>query len=255
MYPDELFLGIHLYVVMIAVGILACFLTLFYMGKKKCVNPNFTDFVFYNAIIAIALGFFAAALFQATYNYIEHPEQGFNLKGGITFIGGLIGGIASFLIIYFIFRKKLSGRLVDIIAIAPSCIIIAHAFGRIGCAFAGCCYGVEVESGIAMFNNGAWRFPTQLLEAGFLFLLYIVLTYLVLKKDFKYTLPLYLFFYGVFRFVIEYFRADARGSVGINAISPSQFWSILMVVSSVAVTFILKYAFKKDKLTNKAENE
>ena len=106
-----------------------------------------------------------------------------------------------------------------------------------------------------MFNNGAWRFPTQLLEAGFLFLLYIVLTYLVLKKDFKYTLPLYLFFYGVFRFVIEYFRADARGSVGINAISPSQFWSILMVVSSVAVTFILKYAFKKDKLTNKAENE
>ena len=255
MYPDELFLGIHLYGVMIAVGILACFLTLFCMGKKKGVNPNFLDFVFYNAIIAIALGFFTAGLFQATYNYIQNPEKGFQFGSGITFIGGLIGGVASFLIIYFIFRKKLSGKLLDIIAIAPCCITIAHAFGRIGCAFAGCCYGMETESGIAMFNHGAWRVPTQLYEATFLFILFIVFIHLVLRKDFKYTLPLYLFFYGVFRFVIEYFRADNRGSVGTSIISPSQFWSIIMVVASVLVLFILKYAFEGKKATDKANNE
>ena len=254
MYPDELFFGIHLYGVMIAVGILACFLTLFYMGKKKLVNPNFIDFVFYNAIIAIAVGFFFAALFQATYNYIENPERGFKF-GGITFIGGLIGGILSFLVIYFILRKKLSGKLLDIIAIAPSCITVAHAFGRVGCAFAGCCYGMEVESGLAMYNHGAWRVPTQLYEAGFLFILFFVFTYLVLKKDFKYTLPLYLLLYGIFRFFIEYLRVDSRGSVGTSAISPSQLWSIVMVVSSVVVAFILKHAFNKDKSTNKANNE
>lgn len=255
MYPDELFLGIHLYGVFIAVGVLACFLVLFYMGKRKGVNPNFVDFVFYNAIVAIALGFLAAALFQATYNYIENPEKGFKLGGGITFIGGLIGGVVSFLAVYFIFRKKLSGSILDIIAIAPCCITIAHAFGRIGCAFAGCCYGMEIESGIAMYNHGAWRVPTQLYEATFLFILFIVFFYLVLRKDFKYTLPLYLFFYGVFRFIIEYFRDDARGSVGTSLISPSQLWSIVMVVASVVVFLILKYAFERKKVTDKAENE
>ena len=64
MYPDELFLGIHLYGVMIAVGILACFVVLFYYSKKKAVNPAFVDFVFYNGIAAIVLGFLSAALFQ-----------------------------------------------------------------------------------------------------------------------------------------------------------------------------------------------
>ena len=254
MYPDELFFGIHLYGVMIAVGILACFGVLFWFGNKKGVNPNFLDFVFYNAIIAIALGFLSAGLFQATYNYIENPEKGFHLGGGITFIGGLIGGVISFLLIYFIFRKKLSGKLTDIIAIAPCCITIAHAFGRIGCAFAGCCYGLETDSGIAMFNKGAWRIPVQLYEAGFLFLIFFIFSYLVLCKDFKYTLPLYLLLYGIFRFVIEYFRGDSRGTIGTEIISPSQFWSILMVVASVLVYYLLKYVFDKEKEKLK-ENE
>lgn len=247
MYPHELFLGIHLYGVMISIGILACFFVLYYIGKRKGVNPSFLDFVFYNAVVAIAFGFLAAALFQATYNYIQNPEEGFKLGSGITFIGGLIGGVVSFLAIYFIFRKKLSGKLTDIIAIAPSCITIAHAFGRIGCAFAGCCYGMEIDSGIAMYNHGAWRIPVQLYEAGFLFILFFVFTYLVLKKDFKYTLPLYLFFYGVFRFIIEYFRDDARGSIGTSVISPSQLWSIVMVVASVLVFLLLKHVFEGKK--------
>jgi phosphatidylglycerol:prolipoprotein diacylglycerol transferase len=246
MYPDELFLGIHLYGVMIALGILACFGTLFYFGKNKNLNPNFTDFVFYTAIIAIGLGFLSAMLFQSTYNYIKNPEKGWNFNSGMTFIGGLIGGVVVFLAIYFAFRKKLPGRLIDIIAFAPCCIIIAHAFGRIGCAFAGCCYGKEIEAGIAMYNHGAWRIPTQLYEAFFLFVLYCVLFYLVKCKNYKYTMPIYLFTYGIFRFVIEFFRADDRGTL-VSAISPSQFWSIIMIVASVVVYFILKYAFEKAK--------
>ena len=252
MYPDELFFGIHLYGVMIAIGILACFLVLYYYGKKKGVSPSFLDFVFYNAVFAIAFGFLTAALFQATYNYIQNPEKGFRFGSGITFIGGLIGGIVSFLAVYFIFRKKLSGRVLDIIAIAPCCITIAHAFGRIGCAFAGCCYGMEIESGLAMYNKGAWRVPTQLYEAFFLFLIFAVCSYLAMRKNFKYTLSIYLASYGILRFIIEYFRADERGSFLGTAISPSQFWSILMVVASVAVYFLLKYSF--DRL-RKSRNE
>lgn len=246
MYPHELFFGIHLYGVMIAVGVLACFFVLFFIGKKKGLTPSFIDFTFYTAIAAIVIGFFFATLFQATYDYIKNPEGGFNIGNGFTFIGGLIGGVATFLIIYFIFRKKLSGTLLELLPLAPLCITVAHAFGRIGCAFAGCCYGKITDSAIAIYNAGAMRIPVQLYEALFLFILFGALTVLYVRKDFKYTMPVYLFAYGIFRFIIEFFRGDNRGEIfSSGAISPSQFWSILMVVIGIALFFVLRYFYNK----------
>ena len=67
---------------------------------------------------------------------------------------------------------------------------------------------------------------------------------LYLKKDFKYNLPLYLIAYGIFRFLIEYVRNDSRGEL-IGAVSPSQFWSIVMVVIGIALIFYLRIAYKK----------
>ena len=146
MLPDPIFLNIHMYGVMIAVGILCAFLMLFYLTKKKGVDVRFTDFIFYNGIASIVVGFGFATLFQSTYNYIKNPSVGFELGSGMTFIGGLIGGVACFLAIYFIFRKKYTTRLYEVISLLPCSILIAHAFGRIGCFFAGCCYGKETDS-------------------------------------------------------------------------------------------------------------
>ena len=100
-----------------------------------------------------------------------------------------------------------------------------------------------------MYNHGAWRVPTQLYEATFLFVLFLVFSYLVLFKDFKHNLSLYLLFYGIFRFFIEYARGDERGQIfkGVD-ISPSQVWSIVMVIASVVVYFILERAFKQIEL-------
>ena len=88
--------------------------------------------------------------------------------------------------------------------------------------------------------------PTQLYEAAFLFVLFAVTAYLVLKKDFKHNLSLYFIAYGVFRFFIEYLRDDARGEL-VGGITPSQFWSILMVVFGVAMIFVIGYFFKNAK--------
>ena len=92
MYPYSLLpeswpVEVHLYGVMIAIGVLFAFGILFYYSKKKGIEERFTDFIFYNGIASIALGFLSAALFQATYNYIENPEDGFKFGSGITFIG------------------------------------------------------------------------------------------------------------------------------------------------------------------------
>ena len=141
MLPDPLFLNVHMYGIMIAVGILFAFLVLFRYSKVLGLPGKLTDLVYYDGIVSILLGFGAAALFQATYNYIEHPENGFHLGEGITFLGGIIGGTVVYLVIWIIFRKKVPGSLFDIMPVIPCMITIGHAFGRIGCFFAGCCYG------------------------------------------------------------------------------------------------------------------
>ena len=246
MLPDPIFLNIHMYGVMIAVGILCAFLTLFYLTKKKGVDVRFTDFIFYNGIASIVVGFGFATLFQSTYNYIKNPSAGFELGSGMTFIGGLIGGVACFLAIYFIFRKKYTARLYEVISLLPCSILIAHAFGRIGCFFAGCCYGKETDSflGVQFPDLPHPVHPTQLYEAAFLFVLFAVSVYLILKKDFKHNLSLYLISYGVFRFLIEYVRVDDRGEL-VGFVSPSQFWSILMVVAGVAIIFVMNRILNK----------
>lgn len=247
MLPDALFLNVHMYGIMIAIGVLVCFVVLFLYSKKIGINEKFVDFIFYDGVAAIVLGFLAATLFQAFYNYREHPELGFRFGSGMTFMGGLIGGAVVFLGLYFLFRKRLPGRLIDILSVLPCCITVAHGFGRIGCFFAGCCYGKETDSflGVKFPNLPNPVHPTQLYEAAFLFILFGVLSYLLLKKHFRYNLSVYLAAYAIFRFAIEFVRGDDRGAYFFGGLlSPSQFWSIIMLVLSVGVYFLTRYLDK-----------
>jgi phosphatidylglycerol:prolipoprotein diacylglycerol transferase len=237
-----------MYGIMIAVGILCAFLFLFWFGKYKKIEERFIDFIFYNGLASIMLGFGSAMLFQATYNYIAHPERGFNIGSGMTFIGGLIGGVVCFMGVYFIFRKRYTTRLYEVVTGIPCSILVAHAFGRIGCFFAGCCYGKPTDSFLGVqFPDLAYKVhPTQLYEAAFLFVMFGVCLFLLVKKNFQHNLGLYLISYGVFRFLIEYVRGDERGEL-VSIVSPSQFWSIFMIVAGVGVIFLMNYLIKHNK--------
>ena len=57
-------------------------------------------------------------------------------------------------------------------------------------------------------------------------------------------MSVYLIAYGIFRFINEYLRADHRGEL-IPGVTPSQFWSILMVIIGVGLIFFMKWLFKK----------
>ncbi len=239
---------IYMYGLMIAVGILICFLVLFYYSKKMNITQSFVDFVFYNGIASIAIGFGAATLFQSVYNYIDalakDPNATFKL-GGMTFMGGLIGGATCFLVIYWIFRKKLKDKLTNMLTVIPCSILVAHAFGRIGCFFSGCCYGVPTDSflGVQFPHLPDPVHPTMLYEAAFLFIMFGVCSFLLLKFKFRHNMTVYLISYGVFRFLLEYIRGDDRGAL-ILGLQPSQFWSIPMVILGIAVYFLFT---RKDK--------
>ena len=256
MYPNELFnifgLSIDLYTICFLVGVIAC-LVFTIIAMKKCgYSSTARDTIIIIGIFAILIGLLSAGLFQAFYNLIA--GRGFTFEG-MTFIGGLIGGVVAFLGIYFLYVYVINPRLKEksffksdmnkgvwyLLRIAPISITIAHGFGRIGCFFAGCCYGKETEAwyGIQFPGLHTKVIPTQLFEAIFLFVLSAAMIVLLFAVHFKYNMSLYLVSYGIWRFVIEYFRGDYRGSF-IPGLSPSQFWSIIMVLLGIVIFFLYK---------------
>ena len=232
---------IDTYSLMIFLGVLACFILFWLYRKKYNISKAFTYDIFILACIAIAIGIIFAVLFQLLFDAIKGAIRG----TAMTFYGGLVGGIISFIIGYFVVIKKLhknTNFFTDIVPIAPACITMAHAFGRVGCFMAGCCYGVETDSwlGVQFPHLSHAVYPTQLFEAIFLFALSAILFYIAIKKRSAYTLPLYLMAYGIFRFCIEFLRGDNRGAF-LSSLSPSQWFSIIAVISSIIVfIFIMK---------------
>ena len=261
MYPNELFnifgLSIDLYTICFLVGIIACFIYTRIALRKSGYSMSATDTILIIGIFAIICGLLTAVLFQSIYNAIA--GKGFVIEG-MTFIGGLIGGVIAFIGIYFLyvyainphlkegslFKSDMNRGIFYLVRVAPPAITIAHAFGRLGCLFAGCCHGHITTEWYGIWNADleAKTVPLQLYESLFLFLLSAVMIFLLFKFSFKDNMSLYLVSYGIWRFVIEFFRSDYRGSF-IPGLSPSQFWSILMVIIGIGFFFIYRYFDKK----------
>jgi len=266
MAPDPLFSvfgrGVYAYGICIGIGIFACLLVFFFYTNKKKINSSVQNFAFIVAGVAIVLGFLIAKLYQAVYDYIENPALGFDFQGaGMTAMGGFIGGAVVFIAVYFgvghfLFRGENKGIHIKefnkIFLVAPICITIAHAFGRVGCLMSGCCHGellsteANVTGGIWMraIDTGVWGsyVPTQLYEALFLFILCAILS-LLFFKGCNLTMQIYLIAYGVWRIFIEMLRTDDRGAI-VLGLAPSQWQSIIFIVGGLALILIY-YLLKK----------
>lgn len=268
MHPQPLFYignqGVYAYGICMAVGIVLCFAFLMFTMWRKKFNEDAADKIMVIGVFGTGFGIFAAMLFQSVYNYIADPSAGFKL-GGMTFLGGLIGGVASFLGVYFLYiyvvaprtkvkflKNNMNATLTDALPFIPIAICIAHAFGRLGCFFGGCCYGRETDAWFGIACSAPFGYtlpvkviPTQLFEMIFLLLLAGVMAFLYFRFRFNYNFAVYMMAYGVWRFIIEFFRADERGEFLGTALYPSQIWSIVMVVLGVGYIFLQKYVLEK----------
>ena len=245
----RLFGWLDLYVTFIVIGVIASFtLIALYFRYKKFSKRDLLDVLICGSF-AIAFGFVGALVFEAIY------EGRWNW--GLTFYGGLFGGIAGFLFVYYVFiRKSSTLKIAEVFKIAPPAITIGHAFGRIGCFLDGCCYGKPTTSwiGVKFPLLPEPVIPTQLIESAFLFLLTGILLVLVLVFKFKYTFIVYLGSYSIFRFIIEFFRGDDRGNF-LGIFSPSQVWSMFIWVIIVPFFFVLKkLVFVEKKPDDKEQN-
>lgn len=258
MYNDWFSIGkitIHGYGVMIGLGFLTAVMLCYYRAKKKGMN--------HDAILDLALwcvlgGFVGAKalyLIVEWKTFIANPLSAIS-GGGFVLYGGVITGV---LIGLAICRIKKISFFEYFNMIAPQ-IALAQGLGRIGCFFAGCCYGAPTDSflgitfpagGIAPAGVKLW--PTQLMMSAGDFLIAGLLYLLERNEKCKNHIgAIYMILYGVGRFCMEFFRSDARGSVGV--LSTSQFISIFIILGGTALLVLrLKGVSKFGKKTAKAE--
>jgi phosphatidylglycerol---prolipoprotein diacylglyceryl transferase len=171
------------------------------------------------------------------------------VRSGGVFYGGLIVAV----IVALLYIRRAGLPLWTTCDVFAPGIALGHVIGRFGCFFAGCCYGkVTTVPWAVTFTNELARaqidpehmnqplHPTQLYEAGAeaLILLFLLATESRGKRFAGRTFWLYMLLYAVSRFIIEFFRADPRGTV--LSVSTSQFISILLAPLAVVMLFYLR---------------
>lgn len=173
-------------------------------------------------------------------------EGNWNAMTGIVFYGALIGGTLGALLGSVIARDDIRNYLDVAVPIVP----LGHAFGRIGCFCAGCCYGRPTNSAIGVVYaravggapSGVRLLPVQLFEAGADIIVFLILISVSAKTKSRYlTTCLYCILYGIVRFILEFYRYDSiRGMAA--GLSTSQWISIVMVAGGIigAVIIYLK---------------
>lgn len=138
---------VFLFPICIAIGVTlgALFFT------KRIKQFNFDRKTIERLIIIICYAgiafYLGARFFDDLFHYLNGEPWG---KGGITFLGGCLSALVVFGLLFFFFLKQHRMIFFKVINIVVAAICLGHAFGRIGCFCAGCCYGAVTESPIGV---------------------------------------------------------------------------------------------------------
>lgn len=248
MFPDLVLWGrtISSYQVLAIIGIFAAGIYACKAAARKNLNDN--DMIVFLLITSVGI-FFGGHLFYALtqlrlfslFGKISSVSEFFKVVyvifGGSVFYGGLLGGI---LVGYLWLRHRQANLVLYADIMAPTTPLF-HFFGRLGCFFSGCCYGIPCSFGFVYEHaqvesaNGIRRFPVQLAEAALELVLFIILARLLARKKLSGRLfPLYLIVYSVSRFLLEFLRGDEyRGF--LFGLSTSQLISIPVLIFSLCL--------------------
>lgn len=246
---------IHMYGVMIGIGFLSAYFLSAYRGKKQKLNDDIIWGIFLCAVFGGLLGCKILYYIIAIPDIIKDPSILWDFRNGYVVYGGIIGGILS----AWLYCKRKKENFLSYFDLVMPAVAMAQGFGRLGCFFAGCCYGRTTQSCIGITfqhsdfaPNGVKLLPTQLMSSAGDFLICISLLLFAKKNKVKGRVAsLYLILYGIGRFLIEFFRNDYRGSIGF--LSTSQIISIGIVAAGIVMFMIMPKYNKAEATEEKAE--
>jgi phosphatidylglycerol:prolipoprotein diacylglycerol transferase len=253
---------LHTYGLLIAVG----FLIAMSLSKRQAIREGedgeaTVDLAFY-VLLAGLLGARTVFIFTKLEDYLANPiEIVMFWRGGLVWYGGFMGA-ALYMVYYCRKQRQPYFKWVDIFI---PYMALAHAFGRLGCLAAGCCFGRPTSlpwgivfpigsmahqehqnDGLIQFTDAALPVhPTQLYEAGAEMLMFVLLLAVRPYKRFHGQLfLLWLSLYPIIRTVIEMFRGDKER--GVLVLSTSQYISIALGLVALSLVFY----FRKKRLTH-----
>ena len=230
--------------------LLSAVLIYFFLKRNKIINEiglssdEVNDMVFLYGLFLGAMcgGRIGYMLFYQTQQLISDPVSLFKIwEGGLSFHGGLIGVIVA--LIVFCKKKKIKFlRLMDAVALSMP---IGLGLVRIGNFLNGELYGKA--------TNGDWGFifptdplgisrhPSQLYESfGEGILLFVMLLFISQKTNIKGVVcSSFLIFYGLIRFIIEFYRQpDSHlGYIAFDSLSMGQLLCIPMILIGFLILF------------------
>lgn len=232
---------LYTYGLFIALG----FLTAVWFTKKNArfygISQEAVSDLFFTILIASLIG---ARLLYVTISFEDYRQNPLDIfkiwNGGLVFFGGFLAATLA-AVVFCRMRKLPVATTADVLA--PG-LALGHAIGRLGCFFAGCCYGKTCDLPFAVTFSDPNSLaplhtalhPTQIYMAVSNLVLFFILLAVQRRKRFEGMVFLsYVILYAAFRFVIEFFRGDFRGDFFFEFLSVSQGIGIVVSVAAVAV--------------------
>ena len=221
----------------------------FFINNQE-IKIKFDDYVTYIIFGIIIGGRLGYVLFYNLDYYFKNPIDIFKIwQGGMSFHGGVIGII----IVSVWFSNKNKQNVFNYLDVVSLVAPIGIFFGRISNFLNSELYGTltNLPWGVKFIKvDNLYRHPSQLYEALFegliLFLILIYFHKKIINKKPGFISGLFLVFYSIFRFVIEFFRVpdDQLGYLLFNLTMGQIISFVFLLFGSYLV--IQKYENKKE---------
>lgn len=245
--------ALHWYGFMYLLGFIAAWV----LGNYRAKQPNsgwtkdmVADFLFYAFLGVIIGGRFGYVVFYHMDLWAKDFLYLFKIwEGGMSFHGGLIGVF----IACWYFARKNKFSLFEVTDFVVPLAPLGIMFGRLGNFINGELWGREASADFFLAMRfpadpeGKLRHPSQLYESFFegLVLFIIVWFFSSKPRPTRAVSGVFLFGYGFFRFIIEYFREpDAHLADVSEIITRGQVLCLPMIVLGL---FLMVSAYKKSK--------
>jgi len=229
-------LQIYWYGILFAGGFLAAIAHWTRLGRLVGKPPELAVDVALWMMIGTVVGARTAYVLANLAYFAENPIQILNVRdGGLVFYGGLIGG--SIGVALFARLRRLA--LLPLADFLVTGLPLGHAIGRVGCFLNGCCHGIPTDRPWGVIFKGIRSHPTQLYETAGNLLVFLIVWQFYLSRPAKgRTLALYLLTYPLLRFMLEFYRGDAR--LAVMGLHTSQWTSLLLLSVGLVLWRVLR---------------